>query len=97
MSGATQTPRQSERGPFVVGPHGTPLHLSDLPPTNCTRWVGRRKAEVVAAVRGGLLGLNEVLKRYGLTAAEYENWEDMFDRHGLLGLRTTRVQAYRSR
>ncbi len=40
---------------MVMGPDGTPLTLDDLPPANTTRWVIRRKAEVVAAVRGGLL------------------------------------------
>ena len=42
---------------YVVGPTGTPLTLRDLPPVNTDRWVIRRKAEVVAAVRGGLLSL----------------------------------------
>ena len=38
----------------VMGPDGNPLTLDDLPPAGTTRWVIRRKAEVVAAVRGGL-------------------------------------------
>jgi hypothetical protein len=37
---------------YVVGPTGTPLTLNDLPPSNTDRWVIRRKAEVVAALRG---------------------------------------------
>ena len=41
----------------VMGPDGNPLTLDDLPPAGTTRWVIRRKAEVVAAVRGGLLTL----------------------------------------
>ena len=40
---------------YVIGPDGSPLTLADLPPPNTKRWVIRRKAEVVAAVRGGLL------------------------------------------
>ena len=39
----------------VMGPDGNPLTLDDLPAPGTTRWVIRRKAEVVAAVRGGLL------------------------------------------
>lgn len=35
----------------VIGPVGEPLTLETLPPQN-TRWVARRKAEVVAAVDG---------------------------------------------
>jgi hypothetical protein len=34
----------------VMGPDGNPLTLDDLPPAGTTRWVIRRKAEVVAAV-----------------------------------------------
>ena len=37
----------------IPGPDGTLLTLADLPPPNTKRWVIRRKAEVVAAVRGG--------------------------------------------
>lgn len=46
---------------YVVGPTGTPLTLNDLPPSNTDRWVIRRKAEVVAAVRGGLLDRKSVV------------------------------------
>ena len=38
---------------YVIGPTGAPMTLNDLPPANTQRWVIRRKAEVVAAVRGG--------------------------------------------
>ncbi len=44
---------------YVIGPDGSPLTIADLPPANTRRWVIRRKAEVVAAVRGGLLSLEE--------------------------------------
>ena len=56
---------------YVVGPTGTPLTLNDLPPSNTDRWVIRRKAEVVAAVRGGLLSLDDALAKYRLTAEEF--------------------------
>src|SRR6266436_6054794 len=49
---------------YVIGPDGSPLTLADLPPPNTNRWVIRRKAEVVAAVRGGLLSLDDACKRY---------------------------------
>jgi hypothetical protein len=38
---------------LVIGPEGEPLTLADLPPTNDQRWVMRRKARLVAAVRVG--------------------------------------------
>ena len=49
---------------YVIGPDGSPLTLADLPPPGTRRWVIRRKAEVVAAVRGGLLSLDDACKRY---------------------------------
>jgi len=84
------------RASYVIGPDGSPLTLANLPPSNTRRWVVRRKAEVVAAVRGGLLSLEEACNRYGLTVEEFLTWQHLVDRHGILGLRTTRVQQYRN-
>jgi hypothetical protein len=71
--------------------------MSDgLPPPNTRRWVVRRKAAVVSAVRNGRITLEEALQRYQLTEEEYRSWERAFEQHGLPGLRTTRLQQYRS-
>ncbi|HEY4029458.1 MAG TPA: DUF1153 domain-containing protein [Caulobacteraceae bacterium] len=80
---------------YVIGPTGAPLTLDDLPPRETERWVIRRKAEVVAAVRGGLLTLDEACDRYRLTNEEFIGWQKSIDQHGLAGLRTTRIQQYR--
>jgi len=80
---------------YVIGPTGAPLTLADLPPPNTQRWVIRRKAEVVAAVRGGLLSLDEACTRYSLTNEEFLGWQASIDRYGLAGLRTTRIQQCR--
>lgn len=80
---------------YVIGPDGSPLTVADLPPQNTRRWVIRRKAEVVAAVRGGLLSLEEACNRYTLTVEEFLSWQASIDEHGLAGLRTTRIQQYR--
>ena len=81
---------------YVIGPDGSPLTLADLPPPSTRRWVIRRKAEVVAAVRGGLLSLDDACKRYTLTVEEFLAWQHAIDRFGLAGLRATRVQQYRN-
>ena len=78
-----------------IGPTGAPLTKNDLPPPNTGRWVIRRKAEVVAAVRGGLITLEEALERYSLTNDEFISWQRSIERHGMPGLRTTRLQQYR--
>jgi len=81
---------------YVIGPDGSPLTIRDLPTSDTTRWVVRRKAQVVAAVRGGLLSLAEVCDRYHLTVEEFLSWQRSIDRDGLAGLRVTRIQQYRS-
>src|ERR1700751_6240346 len=80
---------------YVLGPDGSPLTIADLPPPGTNRWVIRRKAEVGAAVRGGLLSLEEACNRYTLTVEEFLSWQYSIDQHGLAGLRTTRIQQYR--
>jgi hypothetical protein len=59
------------------------------------RWIVRRKAEVVAAVTGGLLSMDEACKRYNLTMEEFASWQRAVDRWGRAGLRVTRAQHYR--
>jgi hypothetical protein len=50
---------------------------------------------VVAAVRGGLLTLEQACERYSLTQEEFQAWQKSIERHGMAGLRTTRLQQYR--
>ncbi len=91
-----QPQRLNSRGEkYVIGPTGIPLTLNDLPPSDTQRWVIRRKAEVVAAVRGGLLSLDDACNRYRLTNEEFGAWQAAIDKHGMQGLRTTRIQHYR--
>ena len=78
----------------VIGPLGEPLTLETLPGVNTRRWTPRRKAEVVAAVAGGLLSLDEACRRYPLTAEEFTSWQMALDRRGVRGLRVTRLQNY---
>lgn len=94
VAAPTMSPTRS-KDPYVIGPDGMPLTLADLPPPNTKRWVIRRKAEVVAAVRGGLLTLEEACNRYTLTLEEFLAWQKAIDQFGMPGLRATRVQQYR--
>jgi hypothetical protein len=72
------------------------VRIEDLPPPGIKRWVIRRKAEVVAAVRAGVISLEEACQRYTLSVEEFLSWQRSIDRHGLRGLRTTRIQDYRA-
>lgn len=81
---------------YVIGPNGEPLTLADLPDAANRRWVIRRKAEVVMAVRGGLLSLDDACTRYQLTLEEFISWQKSVDEYGLDGLRITHTQKYRN-
>ena len=70
--------------------------IEDLPPPGIKRWVIRRKPEVVSAVRAGIISLEEACQRYTLSVEEFLSWQRSIDRHGLRGLRTTRLQDYRA-
>jgi len=80
---------------YVVGPDGGPLTVSDLPTSGTKRWVSRRKAEVVAAVDGGLISLDEACQRYSLSVEEFLSWQRAFDRFGQKGLRATKAHEKR--
>ncbi len=81
----------------VLGPAGRPMTMSDLPPPSTRRWVMRRKAEVVAGVRAGLITLEEACERYKLSVEEFLSWQKLIDSYGMRGLRATRIQKYRDR
>jgi len=67
----------------------------DLPPPDTKRWVTRRKAVIVNAVRIGLISREEVCRRYELSVEEFLAWQRAIDTHGVPGLRVTRLQIYR--
>ncbi len=92
-----QTPayRESATPGAIVGPSGRPITVNDLPPPNTKRWVVRRKAEVVAAVRAGLISLEDACKRYKLSVEEFASWQQLVEQYGVRGLRATRIQEYR--
>ena len=79
----------------ILSPSGKLMTFEDLPPKATKRWVIRRKAEVVAGVHGGLITLEQALRRYELSVDEFRTWEKLLKDHGLAGLRTTRAKKYR--
>jgi len=86
---------RSQRALSTIGPSGERITLRDLPRPDTVRWVIRRKAELVAAIRGGLLTLEEACELYLLSEEELESWSSSLSRHGLPGLRCTKLQYYR--
>lgn len=66
-----------------------------LPPTDTVRWVPSRKADVIRAIRSGVIDHAEACARYALSIEELRLWERAIDAAGTAGLRVTRVQIYR--
>jgi hypothetical protein len=73
----------------IIGPSGR-LTRADLPSSNTTHWTSRRKAELMAAIDGGLIDLAEAFKEYRLTSEELAAWRETVGRAGIPGLRVTR-------
>jgi hypothetical protein len=69
--------------------------VADLPSPDTKRWVVRRKAVVVHAVRDGAISLQEACRRYRLSVEEFLAWQRAIERYGIPGLRATRLQIYR--
>jgi hypothetical protein len=81
---------------WVIGPLGEKLTLASLPASSTRWWNARRKAEVVAAIDGGLLTTTEACERYDLSLEELAAWQCAIERSGWDGLRVTRLQYYRA-
>ena len=79
---------------WVIGPDGLILTLADLPRPPVSRWVARRKAQIVASVHGGLLDRNEACERYVITHEEFLEWDRAYSAFGLSGLK---IRAKRQR
>jgi DNA-binding winged helix-turn-helix (wHTH) protein len=76
--------------PIAVRNHrGETLLLKDLPSPDVKRWVIGRKADVIAAVNGGLLSQEDALKRYRISVEEFRSWQDAVKQEGIKALRVT--------
>ena len=72
------------------------LPENQLPPAGTTRWVARRKAQVVEAIQSGRLSLDEAWRLYRLGVEEFGAWKRALYRFGVQGLRVARTRAERT-
>ncbi|QQR69907.1 MAG: DUF1153 domain-containing protein [Alphaproteobacteria bacterium] len=75
-----------------IGPSKAEL---SLPPADTKRWVMRRKAQVVAAVRKGDISPEDACTRYNISPEELQSWQKLIESHGVTALRATKLQDYR--
>ncbi len=87
---------RNSRPSSIIGPRGERLTRDNLPPADTSRWVASRKAQVVAAVDGGMLSIDQALARYNLSLEEFYCWRQAMDRSGVAGLRVGHAQDHRS-
>jgi hypothetical protein len=87
----------SIRTTYVIGMNGDVITQANLPSPHTQRWVIRRKAEVVLAVRAGMLSLEEACSRYQLTVEEYVSWETAIERQLTVVPRSADLQVRRRR
>src|SRR5580692_8482188 len=69
--------------------------MSPPPAFPVRRWGCHRKAELIAAVRGGSLSLDAACKRYELTVEEFLAWQRGIDLFGMAGLRVYKPRESR--
>lgn len=79
----------------VAKVQGVVISIADLPPSNNMRWTALRKRIIVYAVEGGLIGVEDCEKRWGISADEFHTWRSMFYAHGANGLKVTKCQELR--
>ncbi len=77
-----------------LGAKGCPSDGAGLSPLNA-RWVISRKLQLLSAIQGGRISLEEASERYLITMQELLSWHSLNERHGARGLLTTQVQKYR--
>lgn len=70
------------------------IALTYLPKTPPARWVASTKQAIVEAVEAGILTVDELGGRFGVTPEEFHAWADRLERYGAKGLRQGYVQAY---
>lgn len=78
-------------------PSKAPARKVPLPAPGTERWVVRRKAAIVDAVRSGQLSVDDACRTYSLSPEELLSWQRLIERHGTRGLRTTRLKEYRNK
>lgn len=72
------------------------LTYPDLPPPDTSRWVARRKAQVIDAIRLGRINIEEACRLYRLTVEELASWQRAFLRYGTAGLKVSRGRLARA-
>lgn len=75
-----------------------PVHVpdfSELPPADTCRWDSKRKAQIVEAVRAGVLSIEQATDTYDMSIEEFLSWQLLYERYGANGLTVKHAKKYR--
>ncbi len=75
---------------MAPGPDEQRRLIASLPPHNATRWTTVRKAQVVAAIVGGVLTMEDARLRYALSEEEFISWQGVAARSKVRRFRSDR-------
>ena len=73
---------------------GTILSLSDLPPSNTTRWVASAKASVIRVYMAGLAAREDLIKKYNLSQEEFDSWLSRYVNGGNKALKVINTRKF---
>jgi hypothetical protein len=79
-----------EKRKAAIGLRGNVIAQYDLPPAHGVRWTALRKADLIAAILGGVITLDEAKARYALTTEELSEWRRALAAGGVSGLKATK-------
>ena len=96
MDGQNTQRQDANSNVSIIDRRRNQMMLKELPPPDTKRWVISRKAAVVAAVKNGAIALDEVCRRYDISAEEFLTWQKMIEKHGIRSLRVTKLQNFRA-
>ena len=96
MDGQNTQRQDANSNVSIIDRSRNQMLLQELPPSDTKRWVISRKATVVAAVKNGAIALDEVCRRYDISAEEFLTWQEMIEKHGIRGLHVTKLQEFRA-
>lgn len=60
-------------------------------------WVASRKARLLHAIYDGEMTEMDAYINYGITGPELSEWRKLYEKHGINGLKTTKMQRYRNK
>ena len=80
---------------YVIGPDGSPADRRRSPAARYQALGDPPQGRGGGCCSRRLISLEEACERYTLTVDEFLSWQRSIDKHGLPGLRATRIQDYR--